>query len=438
MSVAAPTAIWPADSALYEAITPGGVPKAAYKIEVGWGQGSTGLFTFGTSLFGSSTDLLAADSWSASFMGDYDDISADGRDIQITRGRDNDLTTIRAGQILTGLRDKDGRYNPQNPASPLAGSLDTDKPQRVSAIYGGVTYPLGYAFTTDIEADMAGRGTCQLTAVDFLDKLDRQSPVIAPLAGNSTDGQIFAAILDWFRWTDPSMRNLLVGDTIAAAWSRADGSRTGLALVSELLDAERGLVFVDKTGAVKYLDRQSRYASSSTGTIDRALTAFPVGRSNANIVNQWTVQRTDMAGVPVGIAQTAGDGVSQQRHGPIAQTLTTPFLNSDAQALSLAQFMTMRTATGLGLVYEVPISIADAATFIQVLSRDIGDRVTMTLQPRNMAQFTADFFIESIAHTIQTKGSPRHACVWRVSAAPSGTPFRFGVSTMGGTDVLWY
>jgi hypothetical protein len=94
------------------------------------------------------------------------------------------------------------------------------------------------------------------------------------------------------------MRNLAVGDTINAAYTRADGSRSGLTLVAELMEAERGLAFVAASGAVTYLDRHARYVATSLATIDRTLQAFPVGRSNSNVINQWTVQRTDMAGTP--------------------------------------------------------------------------------------------------------------------------------------------
>jgi hypothetical protein len=425
---------------IYGLLSPVGVPRAQYVVEAAWGQGSTGLFRFGISTFGSTADRLAADSWSAAFTGPYDNMTAAARTIGITRGRDNDISQFAAGQLTLSMRDASGIYNPYNTTSPLvsAGNLDTDKPIRISAILAGVTYRLYYGFITDIEGDPAGGGTVQITAADFLDKLDRQSPILTGLAGGLTDGQLVGLILDWFQWTDPAMRNLAVGDTISAAYTRADGSRTGLALVAELMEAERGLVFVAANGAVTYLDRHARYAATSLATIDRTLKAFPAGRSNANVINKWIVQRTDMAGTTVGVAQTWSDAASIRLHGEIAQTITTSFLNNDNQALSLAQYLVNRTKSGIQLVYEIPLSIPDQATLIQALSREIGDRVTLTIAPRNMPQITGNFYIEAIAHAIQTSGPPRHATTWRVSQAPTNAAFRFGVSRFGGADVLGY
>jgi hypothetical protein len=122
--------------------------------------------------------VLAAELLEHIFTGPYDDLSAiarDDHDPARPRQRHHPIPGRPAHPVG---RDAQGIYNPYNPASPLVigGNLDTDKPIRVSAILAGVTYPLYYGFITDIEGDPSGRGTVQITAVDFLDKLDRQSP----------------------------------------------------------------------------------------------------------------------------------------------------------------------------------------------------------------------------------------------------------------------
>lgn len=415
-------------------------PRCSYIVQAAWAQETAGLFRFGISRFG-GPDRLAASSWSALFDGPYDDLTAIARTIGIQRGRDNDLTEFRAGQLDLAMRDAAGIYNPYNSSSPLVigGNLDSDKPIRVGAVIDDVTYPLIYAFITDIDGDPSGYGTVQITAADFLDKFDRQSPILTGLAPGMTDGQIIGLILDWYQWQEPGMRNLAVGDTINAAYTRADGTRSGLALVAELMEAERGLAFVAASGAVTYIDRNLRYATTSLGTIDRSMKAFQVGRSNSNVKNTWTVQRTDMADNPIGAPQTAGDDVSDGKHGPISQTITTPFLNTDAQALSLAQYLVNRTKSGMSLVYDVPLSIFDKPALIQAVSREIGDRVTLTIEPRNMPARTGDFYIEAITHSIDTTpGSQRHQTAWRVSECPTNRAFRFGISRFGGSDWLAY
>src|SRR5438105_2177696 len=110
---------------------PPGAPAFRHKLEVSWAQNPAGLFTFGVSQMGSTTDLLAASSWSSSFGGTpYDDMSKDVIDVTIQRGRSSDADDFRAGTITINLRDRAGRYNRKNANSPLAGLLIPDRPVR--------------------------------------------------------------------------------------------------------------------------------------------------------------------------------------------------------------------------------------------------------------------------------------------------------------------
>jgi hypothetical protein len=435
----APSAAWLADTSNAVQFNEWGSPRARLKVEIAWGQNTGGLFTFGTSMFG-GPDVLAASSWSATFGGPYDDISTDVRAVTIDRGRDTDLAAIRAGTCTITLRDANGRYNRLNGSSPLAGYLIADKPVRVTAYdNAGNPHVRFYGFIQEVEAEVAGHGTATITCVDFLDKLDTRSPVISPLGG-ATTGSAIGAILDWLLWTDPAMRALAIGDTLPLTYTHADGTRTGLDLIEELLQAERGIVFVNGAGAVTYVDRRARYVQPSLGTIDCTLTGFPVATDGKTIANRWTVTRTDMAGNVIGTPQVASDAVSLQKHGQIdgdPNPLLTPFLSSDSNALNLAQYLVLRTRDGILPVYEVPINVSDVATQTQVMTRDLGDRVTLTVVPRGFAQFTSDFYVESIHEEYQTQ-SPRHTVTWRVSSVPPINPFQFGVSLMGGPDVLYY
>jgi hypothetical protein len=295
-----------------------------------------------------------------------------------------------------------------------------------------------YGLIQTVEADVAGRGTATITAIDFLSKLQAQKPVLAPMVG-ATDGSILGGILDWMEWTDPAMRSLAVGDTIAQTYTRADGSRDALSLAQELMAAERGIVFASGAGAVTYIDRRSRWTAASAGSIDRTLTAFTVGTDGTQIVNSQTVIRTDMDDTPIGVPQLAQDATSIHKHGQIdGDDVRTPFLSNDATALSLAQGIVMRKKNGLLPVYEVPLSIVDSATQLQALGRELGDRVTLTIAPLNFAQFTGDFYVESIREQLQTRQSPRYGCTWRVSEVPSPAPFRFSISQFGGSDAFYW
>lgn len=420
------------------------IPLVSQKLEVSWSQDPLGLFVFGHSLFGSSTDKLAGSGWSTTFESTpYDDLSVRVLSVSKTSGRSTDTDDFRASTLTVTLRDPDGLLNRKNPSSPLAGLLLDDRPIRWTVYDAdGVGHERFYGFIQDIQADVAGRGTCTITAVDFLDRLGSQNPVIPAIAG-ATTGQIIGMILDWFRWTDPAMRSLCTGDTIEQLYDHADSSRTGIDLVSELLQSERGICFVDSAGVVTYIDRHTRITETSQGTIDRTMTAFPVGTDAETLVNQEACQLVDMDGNVLGDVQQASDAASITLHGirdgdPLASPLQTPFLSDDDDVLNLAEYIVMRAKDGLEDVYQVPINIPDLATQQLVLGCDLGDRVTMTVAPLGFAQFTGDFFIEGINESLSPQQSPPYQVSWLVSDAPPVAPFRFGVSLMGGSNPLWY
>ena len=65
-------------------------------------------------------------------------------------------------------------------------------------------------------------------------------------------------ILDSVGWTDVAMRDLAMGDDLAewpADEHEADGSRTALELISELLEVELGIFYIDAAGVAVYKDR---------------------------------------------------------------------------------------------------------------------------------------------------------------------------------------
>lgn len=413
----------------------------SYKIEASWGQQTTGNFTFGSSTLG-GPDVLAASGWAFSFLGPHDDLTSYGRSIAISGGRDTDLGAVRSRSLTLKCRDATGLFNRLNGGSPLSNQLIADTPIRITGYDSvGIAYPLYYGFLQTIAADPTQRGWATFTAVDLLTRLAIERPVITPIVGPTT-GSVIAAILDWLRWTEAAMRSIDVGDSFPLSYTLADGSTDALTLISDLLNSERGIFWQTAAGVAKYVSRRSRYSQPSLGVLDRVVHEFPVGTDGTQIANQWTIARTDMAGNPTGTPQVAQDANSIRLHGTIeGGPITTPFLASDSQALNLAQYLLLRTASGTVPVFEVPLERSDYATTVQILGRDFGDRITATVtpDPDYMPSFTSDFYIESVDHEIDTTpGNSRHRATWRLSQIPSVLPFRLGFSTLGGPDVLPY
>ena len=106
-------------------------------------------------------------------------------------------------------------------------------------------------------------------------------PIIAA-TGPTTTGAAIGIILDSVGWTEPGMRSLDVGDAIPDF--SADGTKTALELIEELLVAERGILFVNGSGVVVYRSRNARASQASLATISDEFAAMPT-----RVPSNWEV-----------------------------------------------------------------------------------------------------------------------------------------------------
>lgn len=116
--------------------------RARYQLWISWLAYNLGLLTFDESLF-DSADVFAVSPLDASFEGTYDDCSGRLRSARWSRGRNNNLDTVLAGEASFDLRDPTGIFNPDNPLSPLHGKLE-DR-----------LHPVKFQATADVEAAAA-------------------------------------------------------------------------------------------------------------------------------------------------------------------------------------------------------------------------------------------------------------------------------------------
>lgn len=99
-----------------------------WDVGVAFSGAVSGVWTVGRSQVG------GADVVGGSFGNNvFDDISSDVRGIRIARGKASDLGAMESGRCTLVLKDSDGTYSPENPASSLAGYLVPMRPLRVRA-----------------------------------------------------------------------------------------------------------------------------------------------------------------------------------------------------------------------------------------------------------------------------------------------------------------
>ena len=231
-----------------------------------------------TTYSGSSTTYTPAQAYASSatatFSGDYDDVTADTTDVEIQRGRDDVGGPMRPGiakitvQRVTNdpnVTGAGGRelYNPASTTSPLSPYYEGISPAKVDpgivplrplritmrqGIYSRVRF-FGYITSWRYNRE---NGAAEITARDVLWKLSKVLPTTTQSVGETTASAI-GKLLDEAGWTAPDDRalnpnvqgaNAGNGRTLPASTFVYDGTeKSGFSIVDDLLTASRGAVF---------------------------------------------------------------------------------------------------------------------------------------------------------------------------------------------------
>lgn len=403
------------------------VSRASYNGWVSWGAYNVGLLTFDRSTF-SGTDVFGVSPLDATFGGTYDDVSTRLDQIEVTRGRSNNLDTMLAGSANVDLRDPTGIFNPANAAGPLYGQLeDRLHPIKLVGTFLGVQYGLFYGWVRRFNWQPSGRrGITRLECVDLFYWLDRATPVITS-TGATTTGAAIGKILDAIGATDTGMRDLDAGDNIPDF--SADGTKTALQLIQGLLEAERGVFFVAGTGKATYRSRNSRLTKTSSYTFVDTFTGAEPGVDWDQAFDRVTVKRTQNAFIA-----TAFDSAVIAKVGyNDLPTITTPYLSTDQQALDLAAWILSQNNSAKPPTRDFTIDNRDPNLLIQALSRELIDRITATSARGNSS---GDYHIDSLRHVIDRKGG--HTTTYLLSKASATNPILFGTATFDGGYVFAY
>lgn len=420
------------------------MPAPSFTVEVAWESAVTLVFKLDVSTLDSGSILDGVGV--GDFTGAYDNVTLDCEGIRIKRGRDDALKGMQAGEAEFTLYrpDQPDFYNPNAPSgvSPLGGvspGFVPMRPVRIRAVYNATTYSLFYGFIRSAEWDSDTK-RCRINAVDLFLWLSRVLPsfTAAEAASSGVDDTASAIgyILDQAGFTDPTKRDLdpAGGDTIAL--TDYTGEANALAIVEELLEAERGVFYVEGDGSAKYRNRRERYETDSSATFQTEAIKYGSGLDLDRIVNRQTITRQDSSRADV-YTTTVVDGDSVSTFGLAdGPTIASPYIESNTAADDLAEWLVDSLATPRPPI-SLEIDNQDDTTILYQLDLDLGDRITAPTQYEALVfgdsvfggsdtfAGSADYHIEQITHDISA-GGIYHRTQYVLSERGSEF-FRFGI-----------
>ena len=270
------------------------------------------------------------------------DISNQVNRVTIRRGYNLLQEEFQAGTARVRILDQNGDWNPTSLTSPYAGKLVPLRKVRISAdgsfLFSG--YTVSYNYTWDKEQNI---GYVDLELVDAfrLFNMSNITTVIGGTAGQTTGTRV-TAILDTIGFPN-SMREIEAGSTTVQV--DPGTSRTSLEAIKNMEFSEQGAFYIKPSGNAEFLSRtsiQSKsganptfFSNDGTGiTYRNIVTAL----DDKLIINQTSITRAG------GTAQVANNTASQIQYFPHSYTATDLLVQTDAQALDIAQAYTATRA----------------------------------------------------------------------------------------------
>jgi hypothetical protein len=270
------------------------------------------------------------------------DISNQVNRVAIRRGYNLLQEEFQAGTATVRVLDQNGDWNPTNPTSPYFGKLVPLRKVRISAddefLFSG--YTIAYNYTWDKEQNI-GYVDIELADAFRLFNMSNITTVTGATAGETTGNRV-TDILDTIGFP-ASMREIEAGSTTVQA--DPGTARTSLQAIKNMEFSEQGAFYIKPSGNAEFLSRASIQAKS--GVNPTFFSNDGTGISYRNIVtalddkliiNQTSITRAG------GTAQTASNTASQIKYFPHSYTATDLLVQTDAQALDIAQAYTATRA----------------------------------------------------------------------------------------------
>lgn len=286
----------------------------------------------------------------------------------------------------------------------------------------------------------------RVVAYDYLYALHLVKPTLS-LARHTEDTRI-GLILDAVS-TQPGetlARSLDPGleDALAA---NLTGTTTALQHIQEVLAGERGIFFAGRDGTLTYHNRHHRFVNGSgylpQGKFGQADLTTGVYPANVNpyvggepVLDDQRIYNTVIVTASgAGEVGTATGSTSAGFYWPRTLAVSAPWLPA-GYAQTLADWLLYVYKDEHYRLPALTVQPTTSAAWTQALDRDIGDRLSITINGPGALTYARDAWVEGIRMAWDKASG--HTTVWQLSDAESlgPTPFRLSVSALNSGDVL--
>ena len=385
------------------------------EMDTGFGDGFT--------LNDAQQGLLNNTSYLLDGVDQFSEITTQVTGIRAFRGKKNVLDSIAPGTMTITAIDPSRAFDPFNEASVYYNEAD-DTPGlsplrqiRLSRngdyIFKGRVVDFAYDYGTALTKNLP---TVLITCADDLFLLSNTF-ISAFTPSVELSSTRVSTILDLPEVSYPAgTRDIETGTTTLGAYPVGEGTSVTSYLRAISDSAEAGRIFVSRTGDLTF---DKRLGSTLSGSVvdfnddgtDTAYSGLSIDFSTDQVINRATVERVG------GTAQSDSNATSIALYQTQAVSKTGSFLSSDAQALTLAEYLLSPDPEAR--FSDVQVNFAALTTLQKnaVAILEIGDtiQITRNFSSGSPASIVSELPVEGLEHSID----PRSGHKMRIYTSPT-------------------
>ena len=308
----------------------------------------------------------------------FTDITSRVTGLSLSRGKNRDLDRFNAGTLSVTVNNEDRAFDPLYTSSPFYGDIVPRRDVRVLANGTAVQY-VGKVLDWNFDFEPNGRQSASLEAADGFTFLAQQEltpgTAVAQLTGARVEAVLSQPSVDW-----PVADRVIDAGNSDLGADVFDGNV--LSYLQKVEQSEGGLLFIDKSGRVAFVDRLTTptvdnvtvFADDGTG-IPFAPAALDYGTEQ--LYNSITVTSP-------GSTAVASGALSQTRYG-IAELTVDTLIDDADEVQGLADLLLSRFSEPQLRFQAIRVDVdkITAPQRAEVFALEIGDVAQVKLTPGN-------------------------------------------------------
>lgn len=362
------------------------------------------------------------------------DVTDRVRSITVTRGRSRDFADYPAGEVVVTMNNHDRAFDPVYQDSPFFGSIVPRRELRIAS--NGIDLFRGWIEDWNLFYAKDGESLVDAIAADATIILAKQTLTehtpTEQLSGARVEAVLDRSEVNW----SPLLRDIDAGKALLGT-QQVEENTNALTYLQRVAETETGSLFVNKTGNIRFIQRNSGYSGTDLVVFSQdPNTGIPYDNLQV-IYGSELLYNEVQASREGGGTAIASNIDSQDAYGIRQLDVSGLLYSTDDQLIDLVVNYAVQYSEPEYRFegFEVKLHKLSEANQNKVLDLELGDAVKISFTPNGIAPAIERFLeVIRISHTID----PEEHIVSLGFRAIDYPPFVLGDSLFGklGTGVL--